>query len=173
MSNDFDTSGAFEIPRGKHPAVTGIRDVITFKLHTLVTIGDRSASGWSEALFGMSLTAWRVLAVVRSQQPVRAGDVADILLMDKSQLSRAIKQLTARHLVVDTTDPRDGRAVALKLTSIGLDLYDQAMAHVLDRNEKVLEPPSLAEVESFDMMLDKLIAHARSTLAAGFPTAKK
>jgi hypothetical protein len=37
----------------------------------------------------------------------------------------------------------------------------------------VLEPLSLAEVASFDMMLDKLIAHARATLAAGFPTAKK
>ncbi|OAN78513.1 hypothetical protein A8B82_09050 [Sulfitobacter sp. EhC04] len=166
MSNDFDTSGAFEVPRGKHPVVTGIEDVITFKLHTLEAIGGRSASGWSEELFQVSLTAWRVLAVVKSHQPVRAGDVADILLMDKSQLSRVIKQLTAKFLVVDTTDPHDGRAVALKLTSTGLALYDRVMAHVLDRNEKVLEPLSLAEVESFDMMLDKLIAHSRSMLAS-------
>lgn len=166
MSNDFDTSGAFDSPRGKHPAVGGIEDVITFKLHTLGTIGDRSASDWSETLFDMSLTGWRVLAMIRSHQPTRAGDVADILLMDKSQLSRVIKKLAARRLIVDTTDPDDGRAVALKLTTKGMALYDRIMAHVMERNEKVLAPLSAAEVESLDLILDKLIAHSREMLEA-------
>ncbi|APE42197.1 hypothetical protein BOO69_01305 [Sulfitobacter alexandrii] len=164
MSNDFDTSGAFEDRQGKHPAVAGIEDVITFKLHTLGVIGERSGSHWSETMFDFTLTNWRVLAVIRAHQPTRAGDVAEILLMDKSQLSRVIKQLKAARLIVDTTDPDDGRAVALKLTAKGTTLYHRIMEHVMERNELVLAPLTSQEAETLSRLLDKLIAQSRVLL---------
>ncbi|QFT57898.1 DNA-binding transcriptional repressor MarR [Sulfitobacter sp. THAF37] len=164
MPDEFDTSGASDNRRGKHPVADGIEDVITFKLHTLCVIQDRSASQWADSMFDLSIASWRVLAVIRAHQPTRAGDVAEILLMDKSQLSRVIKQLTAARLIVDTTDPNDGRAVALKLTAKGTTLYGRVMTHVLERNEKVLAPLTVEEVGAFDAILDKLIVHSRAML---------
>jgi DNA-binding MarR family transcriptional regulator len=162
LVNTADTVGV----RGKHPQVSSIEDVITFRLQRLVTIGERAGQQWSERLFDLKLNEWRILALIVAHVPARASDMADLLFMDKSQISWVIKVLEAKHLVKNTTDPRDGRANALKPTAKGGKLYDDVMEEVLRSNERVLEPLSPEEVKVFDVMLEKLTLHSRALLDA-------
>ena len=72
--------------------------------------------------------------------------MADLLYMDKSQLSRVIKSLQSKGVIRNAADPNDGRAVALKPTSKGSKLYASVMEEVLRSNERVLAPLTAEEV---------------------------
>jgi DNA-binding MarR family transcriptional regulator len=148
----------------KHPATRSIEDVITFRLQRLVSIGERAGHQWSERMFDLSLNEWRLLALLKSRAPARAGDMADLLVMDKSQTSRLIRALLGKHLIENTPDPQDGRAVSLKLTAEGDALYLDIFAEVMRSNERILTPLSEEEVQMLDGILDKLIDHSADLL---------
>ncbi len=150
----------------RHPEVTSIEDVITFRLQRLVSINERAGHQWSERMFDVSLNEWRLLALIVARAPTRAGDMSDALLMDKSQLSRVIKSLLKKALIRNMTDPNDGRAIALQPTSKGIALHEKMMVEVLRGNERVLAPLDPKEVEALTTILDKLLDHAQELLSA-------
>lgn len=79
--------------------VASIMDVVTFRMSRLVAVQNRAGQHWTDRKFGLSLNEWWLLAVTHAHQFVRAGDIADMLAMDKSQLSRLIKSLVAKELI--------------------------------------------------------------------------
>jgi DNA-binding MarR family transcriptional regulator len=143
----------------KHPPVDTIMDVVTFRLARLVSINIRAGQHWTQRLFDLSLNEWWLLAVTQAHEPVRAGDMAELLVMDKSQLSRLIKSLVARKLIKSTPDPDDARATILGLTPKGAALFDKILAEVLRRNENVLAPLSPEEVLHLSDLLARLTDH--------------
>ncbi len=160
LKHDFETSE----PVSKHPPVLTIEDVMTFQLNRLVAIGERAGQQWSERMFDLSLNEWRLLALVKARAPCRAGDVADLLLMDKSQTSRVIKSLLKKDLIRNMPDPSDGRAVALRPTQKGEELYVEVFAEVMRSNERVLATLSVEEAQAFHQTLKKLINHSQKLL---------
>lgn len=151
---------------GKHPAASSIEDVITFQLQLIVSIGERAGRQWSEGMFELSLNEWRMLALVKSRAPCRAGEISDLLHMDKSQTSRLIKSLQTKKLVENRPDPGDGRAISLFLTDEGQSLYARIFDEVLRSNERILSPLSREEVQVFHQTLGKLISHSQDLLEA-------
>lgn len=152
--------------RPRHPPVETIEDVITFRLQRLVMIDERAGQDWVARLFGLTLNEWRLLALIRAHAPVRAGDMAVLMYMDKSQLSRLIKSLQAKKLIKNATDPGDGRAVALKPTKRGKLRHDKVLQEVLRRNEDMLSPLTRAEVAVFDGLLERVLEHNAALLMA-------
>ncbi|MFC6635896.1 MarR family transcriptional regulator [Sulfitobacter sp. JBTF-M27] len=164
MSRDLKDAFGGRAPLGKHPAAATIEDVITFQLHILVAIGERAGQHWSERMFDLSLNEWRLLALVKARGPCRASDLADLLLMDKSQTSRVIKSLQKKDLIQNMADPTDGRAVVLKISQKGNALYKDVFAEVMNSNERILAALSVEEVEAFEKTLKKLIGHSQDLL---------
>lgn len=150
----------------KHPDAVSIEDVITFQLQLMVSIGERAGRQWSERLFDLSLNEWRMLALVKSRAPCRAGEISDLLHMDKSQTSRLIKSLQTKNLVENRPDPGDGRAISLFLTGAGETLYARIFEEVLRSNERILAPLSQEEALAFHETLGKLISHSQDLLEA-------
>ena len=162
--SDAET-GAFDAPDPKHPPIRSIEDVIVFKLARLVGLNEHMGQNWAEQLFDLSLNERRLLALTQAYGPARAGDLAELMLMDKSQLSRLIKALAEKRLLKSKAAPEDARAVVLSLTAKGQALYSEVIAEVVSRNDRVLAPLSGAEVALFDKMLGRLIAHNLARLA--------
>lgn len=150
----------------KHPPATSIEDVITFQLQLMVSIGERAGRQWSERLFDLSLNEWRMLGLIQSRAPCRAGEISDLLHMDKSQTSRLIKALQAKNLVEHRPDPGDGRAISLFLTDAGHTLYARMFDEVLSSNERILAPLTREEAKVFHETLGKLISHSQDLLEA-------
>ena len=150
----------------KHPPVTSIEEVMTFRINQLVTINERAGHNWSERLFDLKLNEWRMLALIVAHGPARSGTLANRTYMDKSQSSRVIRSLKRKKLVVETKDPDDGRAVALKPTTKGHGLYSDMMQQVMLSNERILSALTQEEAETFSTTLDKLIAHTSALLDA-------
>ncbi|WP_161634084.1 MarR family winged helix-turn-helix transcriptional regulator [Sulfitobacter noctilucae] len=164
MSGALDKSAEDSEGPRKHPFAKSIEDVITFRFKLLVAIGERAGQHWSERLFDLSLNEWRLLALVKARAPTRAGDIADLLVMDKSQTSRVVKTLLTKGLVQDRPDTEDGRAHVLELTEKGEALYEPVFEKVLKSNERVLATLTAEEVRMLDSVLDKLIDHNRDLL---------
>ena len=166
MTGDLKDQFAPSEQVSKHPEAQTIEDVMTFRLQRLVAIGERAGDDWSQRLFDLSLNEWRLLALIQARSPSRAGDMADLLLMDKSQMSRVIKSLLGKGLIRSFPDPRDGRALALEPTKAGVTLYSEVFEEVIRGNERVLDVLSEEEARMFNRTLDKLIAHSCDLLEA-------
>lgn len=164
MNSDMTHRFGAERQGSKHPAASTIEDVITFQLQVLVSIGERAGQDWSERMFGISLNEWRVLGLVKSRAPCRASDLAELLLMDKSQTSRVIKVLQKKDLLRTLPDPDDGRAIALRLSTEGEALYERVFDEVMGSNERILSVLSPEEVVAFQNTLKKLISHSKDLL---------
>ncbi|GLQ27962.1 MarR family winged helix-turn-helix transcriptional regulator [Sulfitobacter pacificus] len=150
----------------KHPEVQTVEDVITFRLQRLVAIGERAGQDWSQRMFDLSLNEWRLLALVKGRAPARAGGLADVLLMDKSQTSRVTKSLLNKGLIRSFPDPDDGRAIALEPTEEGVVLYRRVFAEVMRSNERILDVLSIDEVQALDVILRKMTEHSSDLLEA-------
>lgn len=70
-------------------------------------------------------------------------DLADKLLVGRSNLSMLLPQLEKRGLLVRAVDPQDRRVLRLELTAEGIDLTEQAIAiqsALIDRTMKTATP---------------------------------
>jgi DNA-binding MarR family transcriptional regulator len=140
----------------RHPAIADIRDLLTFRIAMLAAANDRMGQGWLQDLYGLRILEWRVLGLVAALQPVRFGEVARALLVDKGQLSRLVKQLGERGLVAAEPDGRDQRMVLLSLTAAGWALHARILPVALERNELVVSALSAGETAQLVRLLDKL-----------------
>jgi DNA-binding MarR family transcriptional regulator len=66
------------------------------------------------------------LAMLGAGQPLRVSDLANLLDVERSTVSRRVTELVGLGLVTRTVDPADRRAAALKLTKPG----ERALARI-------------------------------------------
>ena len=87
------------------------------------------ARRFDDALRPLGLTngQFSLLMSLNRPEPPTIGAVADLLAMDRTTLTAALKPLEKRRLVALTTDPGDRRSRRLVLTQDGLALLKQAL----------------------------------------------
>lgn len=118
---------------------------------------------WSNAVekdyerdFGLSLSEWRIVAIVGTEGPINAGAIADRGLLEKSHISRLVSRLLARGLLVSETDQEDARKSWLSLTPEGERIFEKVAAISLQRDSEFLLPLTPRERVTFDRLLAKL-----------------
>jgi len=96
-------------------------DLPTFLPYLLNRAGVQTGLNFSAALkkFGLSLQDWRVLIALWHSDEQRLLDVADLIGVDRSTLSRQIAALEKSNLVVRRKSSSDGRALCIVLTKKG------------------------------------------------------
>ena len=77
---------------------------------------------------GYALISQIELGTASGGAGVRASDVAQVLGLDKSTVSRGITQLENLGLIERVGDPDDGRARLLRLTTTGAERFDAMRA---------------------------------------------
>lgn len=87
------------------------------------------ARRFDEALrpFGLTNGQFSLLMSLNRPQPPPMGPVANLLAMDRTTLTAALKPLRRRGLVEISPDPSDGRSHILKLTRDGRRLLARAV----------------------------------------------
>ena len=111
---------------------------------------------------GLSVTEWRVLAILGRFPGLTATDVMRRAAMDKVAVSRAVGRLDDKGLVGRTAQAEDRRRVALKLTARGVRLFNAVVPEALAYERTLLEALSPEEREQLDELLDKLLDTARA-----------
>ena len=141
-----------------------ISELLTFRLARLVAVNDKAGGRWMKSNFGINLNDWRVLGLVHEFGPVRVGLIADILLLDRGQVTRIVQGLVTRDLLKTNAGKEDGRSVELTLTDAGERIHQQTMSFASDRNKLVVAPLSEQETTQFLDILDKLTEHNEDLL---------
>jgi DNA-binding MarR family transcriptional regulator len=87
------------------------------------------ARRFDEALRPIGLTngQFSLMMALNRPAPPRIGPVAELLAMDRTTLTAALKPLERRGLVKVMADPEDRRGRLMKLTRAGRDLLAKAV----------------------------------------------
>ena len=112
--------------------------------------------------FVLSITEWRIMAVLGEYPDVSADEVSLKTQIEKSILSRAINKLVQRKLLQREFDPLDRRRSMLRLTATGLSVYDEVVPVSYDYEKALVSCFTDAEREQFSEFIDRLYQHAES-----------
>ena len=110
--------------------------------------------------FALSITEWRIMAVLGEYPDVSAEAVSLKTQIEKSILSRAINKLVQRKLLQREFDPLDRRRSMLRLTATGLSVYDEVVPVSYDYEKALVSFFTDAEREQFSEFIDRLYQHA-------------
>jgi DNA-binding MarR family transcriptional regulator len=106
--------------------------------------------------FGLSVTEWRVMAVLGYNTDISAREVAERTAMDKVAVSRALARLLEKKLIERSTAAHDKRQSVLRLSEEGWLIYDQVAPLALEHEQRLLSHLSEEEREWLAKILDTL-----------------
>ena len=109
-----------------------------------------------ETRFQLSVTEWRVIAVLGRFPGLSANEVAERTAMDKVAVSRAVARLLERALIQREIHGDDRRRSVLALTDEGFRVYDEVAPMVIEYHQRMLEPLTEEERTMLDRLIDKL-----------------
>lgn len=119
--------------------------------HISQTIADAYAER-----FGISITEWRVLAVLGRFPELSATGVAERTAMDKVAVSRAVSRLLRTGLIEREVHGSDRRRSVLRLSESGYGVYDQVAPMALEYERQLLSGFSDEERTTLGELLDRL-----------------
>ncbi|MBR8130535.1 MarR family winged helix-turn-helix transcriptional regulator [Burkholderia ambifaria] len=138
----------------------GLDQFLTYRLHALAKRSDRGIADVYRHKLDISLPEARVIAAVGAFGPFSIMDLARHTNLDKSQASRAAEALLRQGLLERSASEDDGRIVLIALTTDGRALHRRIMPIVRKWNEGLLACLSDSERQTFERLLDKVVAHA-------------
>jgi len=142
-----------------------ITTLLSSRLLVLANLLRRGAILRYKRLTGLSSVEFALVASLGRRPPMSVARLAEAVGMDKGQISRALAGLVSRKLVARATNPRDSREVLVRLTRSGLTAHDAIVAGGLERNERLLQGMSAAEVAMLLAQIDRLTRRAADMLA--------
>ena len=131
---------------------------IPFRLSFTSNLVSDTIARTYDALFGLSIPEWRLVAVVAETGGTSQGGVAQRTRMDKVTVSRAAIALVDRGLLGRSANPGDKRSHLLTLTPAGQELHAAIAPKALDLERRIFAEFSPAEVEGFVAMLRRIDA---------------
>src|SRR5437016_6454106 len=130
--------------------MVAIRDLISYRLHTVANLLSRGAELRYRREFGVSLWEWRTVALLGgAAEPMSLNQLARAAGIDKSQMSRVVSGLAKRHVVLRAPDSTDGRSVRLVLSKPGQRLYRGLIGAAGERDALFMNCLSREEKRSF------------------------
>lgn len=133
-----------------------ICDLFGFQLSLTAAINDRKAQALLSNSFDLSLGEWRVLGMIKAYGAVAPAELARALYQDKGQLSRTIKSLVNRGLVMSKRSDQNGMRLALSLTAEGRRRHDRIFSFAWERNQQLIATLSSGEASELFRLLAKV-----------------
>jgi DNA-binding MarR family transcriptional regulator len=107
---------------------------------------------------GMLPGAYKVFTTIVRRESITLSALAETLMADKGQISRAVRELEGLGLITRTPDPEDGRSSLLSPTPEGLERLAAARAPQESLLLDTLDSWSLEEIHSLTRLLHALTA---------------
>jgi DNA-binding MarR family transcriptional regulator len=145
--------------------MTEIRDLLSYRLHTVANLLSRGAELRYRRQFGVSLWEWRTLALLgAAADPLSLNHLAHAAGIHKSQMSRVVSGLAKRRLLRRAADPVDGRGVHIALSPSGRKIYDGLIEAAAERDAAFRGCLSAREKQVLEQVLGKLAGQARELI---------
>ncbi len=135
-----------------------------FLPYRLSVLSNQVSQGIAETYaerFGLSVTEWRVIAILGRFPQIPASQIVERSAMDKVAISRAVRRLFDCGLVRRERDASDRRARPLSLSDRGLEVYAAIVPAALAYERRLLNALTDGERKMLVTLLDKLEAVSR------------
>lgn len=144
-----------------HPAILQLEHFLPYKLSAVSNNISRIIADTYKNKFALSITEWRIMAVLGELPGSSADEVSLRTQVEKSLISRSLQKLLKRELVARKVDASDRRRQNLTLSDAGKDIYNEIVPVSYEYESVLVECFSDEEREQLDLLLNKLNTHAR------------
>lgn len=132
-------------------------DFLPYRLSFTANLVSDVVAGAYEALFGLKVPEWRLVAVIaENRQGINQQEIGLKTRMDKVTVSRAAIALTERGLIERQPNPADRRSHLLVLTEAGRALYDAVVPKALELEKRIFGAFSAKDIKGFGAMLRRI-----------------
>ncbi len=118
-------------------------------------ISDSCATIYNDE-FDLSIPEWRILARLAENERQNSLELARVTFMDKSKVSRAVKQLDDKGLLRKKKDKEDNRVTYLSLSGQGKKLYHRIAPQALAWESRLLGVLDVTEYRDLIRIIQKL-----------------
>ena len=163
MTQPASTASAHAAPTGADHtghdhAALDLDQFLPYRLSVLTNRISRGLAALYSERFDISVTEWRVIAVLGRYPGLSANNVAERTAMDKVAVSRAVARLLERDLLLREMHDSDRRRSVLELSEAGYAVYDVIVPLALDYQRSVLAPLDADERAQLASLMAKLEA---------------
>ncbi len=153
--------------RSKSDATLDLERFLPYRLSVLSnTVSEALAALYGER-FNLSVTQWRVIAVLGRYPDLSAVEVAERTRMDKVAVSRAVAELIDSGRLDRQMDRLDRRRSVLNLSVEGRRVYEEIAPLALACEARLLSALSTKERDALEGILDKLTTAGVGLLLTG------
>jgi DNA-binding MarR family transcriptional regulator len=139
--------------------------LVSARLITLVTQIRRTAALTYRRELGLSEVDWRVLSQIGEHAPLSLNALAEVIGLDRGQLSRGVSRLVAAGLATRAAR-RGGPGIVIALSPVGEALFARLMKLALERNAAFTRGIAAQDLATFSAVLDRMTVNARALLAS-------
>jgi DNA-binding MarR family transcriptional regulator len=136
-------------------------EVLTYRISMLELLLSRAVGAVYSDKFGLNTDQWRVLAAVAVWGPIEAIEVSRRATVDKAAISRAVRALLNKRLLVRSPHEQDGRRMLLELTPAGRRTFTAVVGRIGMIQGRLFEGHERREVRAFFRMLLELESNLR------------
>ena len=148
---------------GAPPVLRPRNPLLSYRIITLATLLRRSATLSYRRQLGLSQIEWSIVALVGEHAPLSHNQLADLIGLDKGQLSRGVSALVTKGLIArENQSPR--RGVQITLSGRGFEVYSELIHSALQRNREILAEITESERKKFFGLLETLTERVRRIL---------
>ncbi|NIP17853.1 MAG: MarR family transcriptional regulator [Xanthomonadales bacterium] len=138
-----------------------LEEFLPYRLSLISNTVSQGISSAYRKQFSLSITEWRVVAMLGRFPGLTASEVMQRTAMDKVAVSRAVHHLLDKGLLVRTPHEEDRRRQLLHLApGDGVALFNEVVPKALEYERQFVSSLSDAERERFSELLNKLQAAA-------------
>lgn len=137
--------------------------LLTIRIIDLLELLRRSGTLANRREFGASSIEWRIMSVVGGHAPLSLNDLAELLALDTGQVSRAVKGLAERGLLLRKRKP-GGPSIVITFTSEGEQLHARMVDLAVARNAFLVRDIPAEEIDRVAGVLDLLRERAAALL---------
>jgi DNA-binding MarR family transcriptional regulator len=147
------------VPKPPHPdrLPLELESFLPYRLSILSNTISQAIANDYQQRHDLTVTEWRVMAVLARFDGLSAREVAERTAMDKVAVSRALARLVAAGRVSRGTHDGDKRRSVLGLTRSGWNVHDEVAPLARQREREVLARLDADERAWLERILDKLL----------------
>lgn len=145
-------------------AAPGVLDsLVTIRMIRLFILLRRGGVLAQRRRFDLSEVEWRIMTNLGDSAPLSLNGLAELLMQDRGQLSRAVKAMVARGLLTRARK-RGGPEIEIEMSDEGRALHARMVDWVADRDARLTEGLDRADIAALWRTTDAMVARAQELL---------
>lgn len=163
MSQLKPQSRPIDLARSQTERSGPLAGLVTMRMIILFGLMRRSGAITQRHQFNLSETEWRIMAQVGEFAPLSLNGLAELLLLDRGQLSRTVKGMVERGLLSRERKP-GGPEIEIDLTKEGRELHARMVERAVERDRVLVEGIPEKDLQTFRRVIDTMIARAEAIM---------